>query len=136
MIEVWVPDKVCEGCRSRTVEIPGRLKKHFKAFLKWKEERGEATDQDDHLFAGQRGPWTNQAIQQIVKKYLRALGLYEPGMSAHSLRHSYAVHYYTRSGHDLRGLQKQLGHASVQTTQIYADITREKIQENVKGLWN
>jgi site-specific recombinase XerD len=34
------------------------------------------------------------------------------------------------------GAQKQLGHASIQTTQIYADITREEIQANVKGLWN
>jgi len=31
---------------------------------------------DDFLFIGQRGAWTSQAIQQIVKKYLRKLGLY------------------------------------------------------------
>ena len=125
-----------KGTRSRTVEIPDSSKRHFQAFLKWKANRGEPTEPDDHVFIGQRGAWTSQAIQQIVKKYLKGLGLYEPGMSAHSLRHSYAVQYYSRSGHDLKGLQKQLGHASIQTTQIYADITKEEIQRNVKGLWN
>ncbi len=125
-----------KGARSRTVEIPDSLKKHLKAFLKWKAARAEPAGPDEYVFLGQRGPWTSQAIQQIVKKYLKDLGLYETGMSAHSLRHSYAVHYYSRSGHDLRGLQKQLGHASIQTTQIYADITKEEIQRNVKGLWN
>lgn len=125
-----------KGGRSRTVEIPDSLKKHLKTFLKWKEDRGEPTRPDDPLFIGQRGQWTGQAIEQIVKKYLRVLGIYEPGKSAHSLRHSYAVQYYKQSEHDLRGLQKQLGHASIQTTQIYADISREDIQDSIKGLWN
>lgn len=125
-----------KGAKSRTVEIPDSLKLHLKTFLKWKEDRGEATGPDDSVFIGQRGQWTGQAVEQIVKKYLRALGLYEPGKSAHSLRHSYAVQYYKQSDHDLRGLQKQLGHSSIQTTQIYADVTKEDIQSSVKGLWN
>ena len=125
-----------KGGRSRTVEIPDGLKKHLRAFLKWKEDRGEATRPDDPLLLGQRGQWTGQALEQIVKKYFRALGIYEPGKSAHALRHSYAVQYYRQSEHDLRGLQKQLGHSSIQTTQIYADITREDIQHHIKGLWN
>ncbi len=132
--ELFVRDG--KGSKSRTVQIPDSLKKHFRSFLKSKADRSESTGKDDHVFTGQRGPWTSQAIQQVVKKYLRALGLYEPGKSAHSLRHSYAIHYYKQSGHDLRGLQKQLGHSSIQTTQIYADITKEDIQDNVKGLWN
>jgi len=123
-----------KGRRSRTVEIPNSLKTHLKAFLAWKEKRGEPTGPDDHLLIGQRGPMTAQAIEQIVKKYLKQLGLYEPGKSAHALRHSYAVHLY-RKRRDLRAVQKQLGHASVQTTQIYADITREDLQEQVKNLW-
>ena len=78
---------------------------------------------------------TVQAIQQIVKKYLKAIGLYEPGKAAHALRHSYAVALYRRK-RDLRAVQKQLGHASIQTTQIYADVTREDIQEQIKGIWS
>jgi site-specific recombinase XerD len=124
-----------KGSKSRTVVIPDSLKKHFKAFLKWKADRGEPTGHDDHLFLGQRGPWTPAAVQQAVKKYLRKLGFYEKGKSAHALRHSYAVELY-RQQRDLRAVQKQLGHASVQTTQRYADVLAEDIAEQVKGLWN
>ena len=123
-----------KGSKSRTVQIPASLKKHLKRFVRWKESRREPTGPDDHLFLGQRGPWTGQAIQQIVKKYLKTLGLYQKGKSVHALRHSYAVELY-RQERDLRAVQKQLGHSSVQTTQIYADVVDEDIQDQIKGLW-
>jgi site-specific recombinase XerD len=123
-----------KGAKSRTVQIPDFLKKHVKQFITWKQTRGEATGQDDYLFVGQRGPWTAQAVQQLTKKYLKSLGLYESEKSVHALRHSYAVEFY-RQGKDLRALQKQLGHSSVQTTQIYADVTAEDIQKQIRGLW-
>ena len=124
-----------KGSKSRTVQIPDALKKHLKQFVAWKSSRGEATGHDDHLFLGQRGPWGPQAIQQLTKKYLKALGLYENEKSVHALRHSYAVELYKQKK-DIRALQKQLGHASIQTTQIYADVTTEDIQTQIRGLWN
>ncbi len=123
-----------KGARSRTVQIPDSLKKHLKQFIVWKASRGEPTGPDDFLFIGQRGPWTAQAIQQLVKKYLKALELYENEKSVHALRHSYAVEFYKQQK-DLRALQKQLGHSSIETTQIYADVTAEDIQRQIRGLW-
>lgn len=111
------------------------LKKHLKSFLRWKVERNEKAGEDNSLFVGQRGPWTAQAIQQIVKKYLKDLKLYEKGKSVHALRHSYAVELYSR-GKDLRAVQKQLRHVSIQSTLVYADVTDETIGEQIKGLWN
>jgi site-specific recombinase XerD len=123
-----------KGSKSRTVQIPDAFKRHLKQFIVWKASRGEPTGQDDHLLIGQRGPWTAQAIQFLVKKYLKALGLYENEKSVHALRHSYAVEFY-RQEKDLRALQKQLGHSSVETTQIYADVTAQDIQKQIRGLW-
>lgn len=123
-----------KGAKSRTVQIPDSLKKHLKQFVLWKASRGEPTGSDDYLFQGQRGPWTAQAIQFLTKKYLKLLGLYESEKSVHALRHSYAVEFY-RQEKDLRALQKQLGHASIQTTQIYADVTAQDIQKQIRGLW-
>lgn len=123
-----------KGGRSRTVQVPDSLKRHLKSFVRWKVEQGEPTGVDDYLFVGQRGPWTSQAIQQVIKKYLKLLGLYESGKSVHALRHSYAVELY-RKCNNIRIVQKQLGHASILTTQIYVDITREQIQEQVVGIW-
>jgi hypothetical protein len=64
------------------------LKRRLKAFLSWKRALGEALGNDDHLFVEQRGAWTSQAIQQIVKKYLKRLDLYEEGKSVHASRPS------------------------------------------------
>lgn len=124
-----------KGSRSRHIQIPKALKRHLKRFLKFKQDRGEATTSDAHLFIGQRGPWTTQAIQQIVKKYLKALNLYEPGKATHALRHSYAYHIYRRSL-DIRAVQVQLGHSSIQSTQVYTHTSKEDIQELIKGIWN
>jgi site-specific recombinase XerD len=124
-----------KGGISGHVVIPDSLKKHLKAFLSWKEKNGEPTGDNDHLFIGQRGTWSAQAIQQIVKKYLKQLGLYENGKSVHALRHSYGVELYSKEK-DLRAVQKQLRHRSIQSTLIYADVTAEDIKNQVKGLWN
>lgn len=124
-----------KGGISGHVVVPDSLKKHLKNFLSWKEKIGEPTEENDHLFVGQRGAWTSQAIQQIVKKYLKQLGLYENGKSVHALRHSYGVELYSKEK-DLRAVQKQLRHRSIQSTLIYADVTAEDIQNQVKGLWN
>ena len=124
-----------KGGKSRTIQVPESLKRHLNSYLAWKRTLAEATGVDDYVFVGQRGPWTTQAIQQIIKKILKLLGLYESGKSVHSLRHSYAVELY-RKDKDLRAVQKQLGHSNVQTTTIYADTLDEDIQRQVKGLWN
>lgn len=123
-----------KGSISGHVLIPDSLKKHLKSYLKWKQNYNELIGKDDHLFIGQRGKWTGQAIQQIVKKYLKQLDLYESGKSVHALRHSYAMELYRREK-DLRAVQKQLRHVSIQSTLIYADTTDEELAGQVKGLW-
>ena len=124
-----------KGRVSGHVVINDALKKHLRAFTGWKIKQGELLGEDDFLFIGQRGTWTSQAIQQIVKKYLRKCGLYENGKSVHALRHSYAVALYAKEK-DLRVVQKKLRHVSIQSTLVYADVTDETISDQIKGLWN
>jgi len=131
--ELYVRDG--KGHVSRTIQIPKTLKTHLNQFLKWKQNRNEPTGQDDYLFTGQRGPWKSSGIQQAVKVLLKSLNLYEKGRSVHALRHSYAFQLYRRQ-RDLRAVQKQLGHAHIQTTTIYADVSKEDIQQQITGLWN
>jgi len=70
---------------------------------------------------------TKRAIQEMVVKYAKRFG--KPYLSVHKLRHSFATDYYLRN--DLYKTQEQLGHASPETTQIYAHLTDRTMAEAI-----
>lgn len=83
---------------------------------------------DQPLFRGARGGRLNPAIVERNLRNLRLeLGLSETA-TPHALRHSFATHLLEGGG-DLRHIQELLGHASLSSTQIYTDLTQEKLLE-------
>jgi integrase/recombinase XerC len=65
------------------------------------------------VFVGQQGKnISSRAIQHIFKNYAPS------GITPHKIRHSYASELYKRSK-NLRVVQENLGHTSINTTEIY-----------------
>jgi len=80
------------------------------------------------LFLNQRGQrLTRQGLWLIVKGYVQEAGLKVP-VTPHTLRHSFATHML-RGGADLRNVQELLGHANIATTQVYTQVSNERLRE-------
>lgn len=66
-------------------------------------------------------------VSNLVKKYLNSIGIEHRG-SCHLLRHTAAT-LMMENGADLRSLQEFLGHARLNTTQIYTHVSIKRLQE-------
>lgn len=122
--------------KQRQVTINERLKRHLKQFIQWKESVGESVSQEDFFFLSNRGKkFHRNTVQKMFKAYLKRAGV-PTNFSIHCARHSYATMLYKASKNNLRLVQKQLGHSSVSTTQVYADVYAEDAIEAVENLWS
>lgn len=96
--------------------------------VKWKDEFAHNTGLSAPVVINARHERLNvRAVQLIVKKYL-ALADLPMDLSPHKLRHSYATHLLN-AGADLRLVQELLGHASLNTTQIYTHTSVARLKE-------
>lgn len=78
-------------------------------------------EKDDALFRAKRGGALGARQVQADMQNLRSrLGLPSTA-TPHALRHAFATHLLAHGG-DLRAIQDLLGHASLSTTQVYAEV--------------
>ena len=90
----------------------------------WLKARGEPSGSRTPLFQNARGElMTRSGFKYILAKHVRAASAKQPTLtkkriSPHTLRHSCAMHTLHATG-DIRKVALWLGHASLQSTEVY-----------------
>jgi integrase/recombinase XerD len=114
-----------KGGRERVVPLGARACAWLDKYLT--ESRPQLlTGQTDALFLSDYGePMPPHTIADKVKRYMRFAGVNKPG-STHLLRHACATHML-EGGADIRFIQEMLGHANLQTTEIYTHVSIDKL---------
>jgi site-specific recombinase XerD len=106
--------KGAKGAKDRVTIISETVLKNIEKYLL--EEKPL-----EYLFESNRGGiLTTRTIQAIVAQNAAKAGLAK-SVSPHSFRHSFATHLL-ESGLDIRYIQALLGHARLETTQIYTKV--------------
>ncbi|NUU62718.1 tyrosine recombinase XerS [Paenibacillus agri] len=101
------------GLRSSRYKTPKREKALFIALPNGSQE-------------GKR--MTKRAMQEMIIKYAKRFG--KPYLTVHKLRHSFATDYYLQN--DIYKTKEQLGHASTETTEVYAHLTDKTMSEAIE----
>jgi site-specific recombinase XerD len=118
-----------KGDKLRVVFLSGRSRKTIKDYL------DKRTDAESALFVSYTkdknpkiiGRITPRTVERLVVYYAKKAGIPKK-VSPHTLRHLFATDLLI-NGADLRAVQEMLGHASIQTTQIYTHLTNKELGE-------
>ena len=116
-----------KGAKTRRVGIGKDCTEIIKGYIR---HRGIVSQKAKHVFSSQtHEQMTVSCVEGIFRKYVTIAKKENPGLFCansyppHSMRHSTASHLLI------------LGHASLQTTQIYAEMSQETVDRKLKE-WN
>lgn len=126
-----------KGKKMRRIGIPAKAAEILKKYIMHRRIQDKP---DRHVFSSQtHEKMTISCIEEIYSKYIERARKDNPGMfrdnySPHSMRHTTATHML-EAGVPLIVLKNFLGHVSLQTTQIYAEVTQDTMNRQLKA-WN
>jgi site-specific recombinase XerD len=109
-----------KGKKDRNVALPESMLEQLRSYyLEYKPEL--------YLFSGQKKGtcYSIRSMQLIFKTALEKNDLNKPGISFHSLRHSYATHM-VELGADIQAIQHLLGHHHLSQTTQYLHLSSKR----------
>ena len=117
-----------KGGKTRTVQFGSELRKILMEYLEYRSPTS------DFVFRSERqDQMTVNAIQKVFKKKAKKAGL-PKRYSIHALRHTFCTMIYKASGYNLRMVSQMAGHASQQTSALYAAVLSPDVEKAVEKL--
>ncbi len=119
-----------KGKKERIVPISNAAVKAIRTYQKDLRPvllaRNQSERKDTELFLNAQGKkLTVRGLEYILKMVEEKTGIYL-GLHPHELRHSFATHLL-EAGLDLRMIQEMLGHATIDTTQVYTHVSLQEL---------
>jgi integrase/recombinase XerC len=120
-----------KGGKERTVPVGDPAVRAVDAWLSRGRPALAGERSGPALFLGARGGRLHPtSARRLVHARIAEVGDM-PDLGPHGLRHSAATHLL-EGGADLRTVQEILGHASLQTTQLYTHVTAERLKQTYR----
>lgn len=116
-----------KGDKVRVVFLSPTAKEAVAAYLKQRKDMEEALFVNFSNGKSTPSRLTSRSIELIIKRYAAKAGITKK-VTPHVLRHAFATDLLT-NGADIRSVQQLLGHASINTTQIYTHLTDSHLRE-------
>ncbi|MCL2816137.1 MAG: site-specific integrase [Oscillospiraceae bacterium] len=127
-----------KGEKMRRINIPQPCGDLLKQYL---VRKGIQNNLDRHIFSSQTHEYmTISCIRALFKKYLNIAKAQNPslflsfGYSPHTMRHTTATHML-EAGIPMMAIKNFLGHASVMTTERYAELSQSSVNKHIRE-WN
>jgi integrase/recombinase XerD len=119
-----------KGRRERLVPLCGV--EDIRAIALYANLFQEEIDSGGWFFINRDGKrFSEQSVRLMIKKYAKVANLRDR-ITPHMFRHSVATQLL-ENGVDIRYIQTFLGHSSITTTQIYAQVTEESQRQVIEG---
>ena len=132
--EIVLEKHSTKGKKSRTVFLTEQAVEFLKFYIEQRIEQGEVLLPETPIFPSQRDrrkPLLPNAGTHLMRQIFADSGV--ANASSHSMRRTHGD-TLRQNGADLKLIQTQLGHANIQTTAIYFDVTEEERKARIRKL--
>ncbi len=116
-----------KGDKVRVVFLSPAAKAAVAAYMKVRKDMGEALFVNTAKSRERGERLTPRSIERTIKQHALKAGITKK-VTPHVLRHSFATDLLS-NGADIRSVQQLLGHASINTTQIYTHVTDSHLRD-------
>jgi integrase/recombinase XerD len=127
-LEAGFINVIGKGNKERVVPIGKKAIEAIERYLKSGRPNLVNKKSPANLFLTKRGtPFASVTLWLRIKNCVKRAGI-ERNITPHMLRHSFATHLLEH-GADLRVIQELLGHATINTTEIYTHVAGSRLRE-------
>ena len=117
-----------KGDKERIIPIAGAVREQLSGYLEIVRGQNICINGEKSLFLTREGHRISRTkVYRIVREALTKAGV-QGKKSPHILRHTFATHLLN-AGADMRDIQELMGHASLQTTQVYTHNSIARLRE-------